>query len=287
MAEDQGILTEEEAAQERADAAKEIFGSEGTADDDSPGTPPDPKPGVEPAPEKDPWDGVDPVIREKFEAMETKLVDYDSVATRLKQAESRIGAITNEAAAKAKQDKEAPTQDEIDAAAESESDWDDLKEEFPQWAKAVDNRIKKEGETFKKLQDQIDSLESNRSTGGNEDLLKEVDSLKRLAITIKHKDWLQTVKTPEFNEFAKSSEENQRLFASQNPAEAIELLDRYADRKPPEKKTTAQIAEERKKRLKQSQTPNTASSRPTAKSDDDMDDAEFRAREARRIFAEG
>ena len=299
MALEQGeALTEEEAAQEREDAIKEIYGNESTAADDAPGTAidtnePDPKP--EPKP-KDIWEGVDPAIKEQFDGMAAKLAGVDSLTERLKQAESRLGAITNEQATAKKeaeklaaQKKDAPTDKDIEDAATSDEEWEALKEEFPVWAKAIEGKFKAENKTVTALQEKLTALESQKGSAGGENveaLQKEVQSVKLMVVAVAHKDWKTVKDQPDFKSFATSTDENKALYASKDPLDAIELLDRFKAEKKPSAKTAAQIKADREARLKQSQTPSTGTPRQGPKSDADMTDAEVRAQEANRIFAD-
>ena len=297
MAEDQGHeLTEAEAKQARAELSQEIFGDEDTAVEKTPGTVEESEvTGKEPEKEPDPWEGVNPVVREQFEAMSKQVSTLNDVTARLKQAEQRIGAMTNEAAkakkdAEALSDKAAPTEEEIEAAAEDEDEWEALKEEFPVWAKAVDNRIKKESKTTKDIIDKISSLEKKVESSGSEgvDYLKqEIIELKVLAIAQKYPDWQKIKETPEFQQFRDSDPENQRLASSLNPKDAISLLDKFTAKHPKKEKTAAEIAAERKRRLSESQTPESGRLQRIRKSEEDMTDAEIRAREAKKIFASG
>lgn len=305
MEEDQGTpMTDEEIAQERADAAKEIFGTEDTAAiEDVPGTVTDQEPELPeetpPEKEEDPWEGVNPIIKKQFDDMQAMIAGFTPITERLKQAEKRIGAMTNEAAkAKeeaeklAQQQKNAPTQEQINAAAETEAEWKELQEEFPQWAKVMDSRFEKESGAIKEIGEKITDLEgkmdSGKSTEQVEALQNEVMGLKMLAISLKHPDWETVKETPEFVKFRDADPERQKLAGSLNPADAIKLLDMYAKEKKPAQKTTTQIAEERKKRLKQSQTPTTGQSATTQPiSDDDLSDAEYRRKLWKEISAEG
>ena len=70
----------------------------------------------------DPWEGVNPALKGMFDSMSQTVQALQGADLRLKQAESRIGAITNElhAAKKAaEQVRVAPTAEQMAAAAKS------------------------------------------------------------------------------------------------------------------------------------------------------------------------
>jgi hypothetical protein len=110
---------------------------------------------VDDDPPPDPWEGVNPALRQTIEAMNQRLQIIDNLQTRVKQAESRVGSLQNQItngkqAARTVDD--APSKADIEAAAKSDKAWEELKEEFPEWGQAIDGRLAAErAEISKKM----------------------------------------------------------------------------------------------------------------------------------------
>ena len=286
-------LTPEQAQEERTAAAKEVFGDD-TELDNLP-IEPEEKLRQEPdeeepegEPEEDPWAGVSPALREQFESMSKRLEQTSVLEQRLKQAESRIGGITNELHESKKALKEAekaPTQKEIDAAAESQESWNELKEEFPVWADAIDHRLAAESAKFKDLQEKIESLKMEYPTDEADKKLERMR--EELRVEIRHPGWEKTVRSKEYGEwFAKQPADIQEKANSIQSADAIEVLDSYVKHKAGGGKTPAQIEDGRKKRLTNSELPSSSSRRVAKKSYDDMSDEEYRDKIADEVWSE-
>ena len=282
-------LTPEQAQEERNEAAKAVFGDDAELDN----LPDEPEEKLRKEPdeeeeEEDPWAGVSPALREQFESMSKRLEDAATLAERLKQAESRIGGITNElhnAKQAAKEAEKAPTQKEIDAAAEDEESWNELKEEFPVWADAIDHRLAAESAKFKDLQEKIESLKMEYPT---EEADKKLERMREeLRVEIRHPGWEKTVRSKEYGEwFTKQPADIQEKANSIQSSDAIEVLDAYVKHKTKSGKTPAQIEEGRKKRLTNSELPSSSSRRVAKKSYDDMSDEEYRNKIADEVWSD-
>ena len=112
-------------------------------------------PAVEAVVEEDPWAGVNPTLRKTFDDMTAKVASMSVMEQRLKQTESRIGAMQNKlsAAEKAAQAAPpAPTKEEIEVAAKEKESWETLKEDFPEWAEVVETRFAKTKTDFEERQ---------------------------------------------------------------------------------------------------------------------------------------
>ena len=284
-------LTREQAQEERNAAAKAVFGDDTELDN----LPDEPEEKLRQEPDEeeegdidDPWAGVSPALREQFESMSKRLEDAATLAERLKQAESRIGGITNELHNSKKALKEAekaPTQKEIDAAAEDEESWNELKEEFPVWADAIDHRLAAESAKFKGLQEKIESLKMEYPT---EEADKKLERMREeLRVEIRHPGWEKTVASKEYGEwFMKQPADIQEKANSIQSSDAIEVLDAYVKHKKNGGKTPAQIEEGRKKRLTNSELPSSHSRRVAKKSYDDMSDDEYRNQIADEVWSD-
>ena len=283
-------MTEQEAMDFRSEMAKEMFGDE--ADTSMPPINDQPagdqgNPAADPPPVEDPWAGVNPALRQTFEALQAKANMLDTLETRLKRAEGALGAVTNKLhnqgkdAAKEIPKDEAPTKEQIDAAAKSAEEWKDLEAEFPEWTKAMNARLASEkaesSKTIQALQNEIKALKE--SGGSSQDISTLRDEIiretnKELLLS-RHSDFEPVSKSPDFAEFIKSRPDLAPKCASWKASDAIYVLDQFKGRK--KTKSPDQIRNERQQRLSQSALPNSTSrSRVSAKTPDDMTDDEYR-----------
>lgn len=295
--------TAEELAQMRADITKEIWpdkaGDASTAKDQQ--TVIDEKaPDEKKLPEKkepdDPWAGVSPALRSQFESLRTKVADYDTIANRLKQAESRIGSITNQLhqAKKTADDAQkkldsAPTPEQMQAAAESKKKWDSLKEDYPEWASVIDDRLNEERKIAQdaikrseQLEQKISSLENNVSKPDELAAAKnEIGRLREeIKIFIKHPDWETLKDDGDFQKFVASRPDLLEKCKSVKSDDAIAVLDEFKAAK--NQKTPEQIAQERDDRLKRSAAPKTTQqTNKKPASEDEMTNEEYRAKAIR------
>lgn len=187
----------------------------------------------EPAPQEakpDPWDGVPGIVREKLEGI-------DKLGNDMKAGIGRIAAMQSElAAAKAAASKveNAPTQDQIAAAAASPEKWDQLKELFKDWSDefnatdAIDERIT--GRLAAERTEMLKAIPQVDVDG----IKKEVRELAR--IDMKHPNWEDDIYAPEGGfspNFAAwrnvQPPEVQALGASALARDSIKMLDLYYD----------------------------------------------------------
>lgn len=229
-------------------------------------------------PENDPWAGVPAALREEFNGLRSKVDQAESLETRLKQAERRLGAVQGELhAAKeaAKAVPVAPSQEQVAIAEQTKREWDEFSTNFPEMASATEKRLTAElGELRKLVPDQqvvrrqiSEELESHRIEMGGQ------------FVAMKHPDWAQVRDSDEFQKWHK--ENGQR--DSMNPLEVIAILDDYKQHKASQK-TPKQIEAERQQRLEQSQVTEGRNMRPV-KSEADMSPAELRAAIAKQVWS--
>jgi len=247
----------------------------------------------------DPWEGINPALKEEFNALKTKAGQYDTLETRLKQTESRIGSVTNklheaeEAQKKALEEKEnAPTEKEIAAAAETATKWEELKVDYPEWADAMDNRFAAEQvkldeglTTIKELKEEIEALKIKPDDGEIEKKVK-AESAKTL-VSLIHPDWKETVTSDDWKTWLLAqSEDVKKKSGSFNVRDAVEVLDLFKDRNTNVKRTPSQIAEERRKRLLNSELPSKGRVRQPVKTVEDMTEDELWDDVALEVWAE-
>lgn len=249
---------------------------------------------------EDPWAGVSPTLKKEFEDLKTKANGVDAMADRLKQAESRIGSITNQLhdekkaadSVKLQNQASAPTKEQIAAAAKTDEEWDALKEEFPVWGSAVEKKFASERastlEEIKALKSEIATLKQSGAPSGETDQKIEgvkIDLAKQM-VSLQHPGWEQVVKTPEFSAWltAQPVDVKQKC-ESWNIVDAVSVLTAFDESKSGGKRSAAEITAERKERLNKSQNLSSGRVRQSAKLPDDMTDDEFRKEAAKEIWA--
>jgi len=244
--------------------------------------------------ETDPWDGVNPALKAQFDAMSSQLESFKQTEYRLKQAESRIGSLTNRlhevttARQKAETDEPtAPTKDQMEKAAKSKEAWEELEEDFPEWATAIDGRlaeireeVAKKGGTI--TQEQVDAAIQDATTGLERQF--EIRILKRF-----HPDYETVKESQDFQTWINAQPEEIKAKTRSDSAEdAITVLDAYKvayQGNGSKSKTASEIAEERRQRLARSTVPEGRKAR-APKSEAEMNEPELRKKIGREVWAE-
>jgi len=180
------------------------------------------------------------VLRNKVAGLEAIL---NQLTSRLRNAEGHIGGLTSQIkqqidAAKTARavGAEAPSLTQIEAAQGNPVALKELEREYPEFAKALAPAL--DAALNKRLSEFESRLPKQRS--GDEpapltraDLEAATESIKgELSIEQRHPGWKQTVKGAEFIGFVQNAAREVRLLASSDdPGDAIRLLDLYADLK--------------------------------------------------------
>ena len=142
--------------------------------------------------DSDPLAGVNPALLETLNNITGKLSAIDSFADRLKQTESRIGALTNkeieEKRSREKAEKEKPTKEEVEKALKSDENWDEFEKEFPDMATAIEGRFTEKLKTVDSLRQEISEIKTATSA-------KTDDDLEVRLVGLMHPGWQKTVKT--------------------------------------------------------------------------------------------
>ena len=252
--------------------------------------------------EEDIFAGINPALKSHIEGLEERVRGFGTTEERLKQAERRIGSLQQELNNRNQEGdddnssgddgKKAPTDEEVAAAAASEEAWNELLEEFPEWGKAIDARLAAERKGFedriaelvKQNQNNIDPEESKRNT----------KKINELTIAMEHPTWKNTVKSEDFNEWAAQHPELNPKYASEDPEDAIEVLNLYNEFKKEgtgnsgKKKTAEELTrEKREQRLSGSELPDTSPSRlNTSMNPEDMTEEQYREYISKEIWKE-
>ena len=242
---------------------------------------------VEPeaAPEADPWEGVPAALKQTLEALQSKVSAIDTIGNEVKQWSGRVGAIQRElqlqrnaAEQAAKTVSEAPTKQQMAEAAQDDEAWSELKDEFPEWADALEKRT---GKLEKKFSEQIESLRQQQPQAPDLSALRREYDQKLL--TIKHPSWQQLVASPEYNEWLNKQPQDvrQKALESTDALECIEVLDQFTAAKSPVK----DVVDKRKERLASSVSAPSGGRPVRSKSIDDMTPEEYREHVAKQIWS--
>lgn len=286
---------EKEPTEEEIQAMRKEIAAEEFDESSAPKTEPEPKKEAEPEIEKkvepeDPWAEVNPALRESFDKMSAKVKDFDLMASRLKQTESRIGAIQNKLyAADQKAEKPpAPTKEEIDKAAAEKESWEELKEDFPEWAAAIDARMSKTNTALESKQKGLEEGQASMTRAVDEKIVNMAEKFEKTLLDFRHPDWESTIRTPQYEKWIKGQPaEIQQLTRSKLSKDAIKVLDGFSKTKDTETqhKSPAEIAAERKQRLKEAVPAEGTKTKP-AIAEADMSDEALRKKIAAEVWAE-
>jgi len=239
----------------------------------------------------DPWEGVNPALKGMFDTMSQTVQTLQSADLRLKQAESRIGAITNElhAAKKAaEQVKDAPTAEQMAAATKSDENWENLKKDFPEWAEAFDGRFDN------KLSIKLEALKKEIGSGKTTEELEKLKTtlaegtqaeIQKGILTFFKPKWRETIATEDWKAWlAAQPAEIVALKDSETALDAVSMIDQFEEATQ-KQKTATEIAADRKRRMKASVLPEGGKAVPV-KSEADMSVAELRATLGKEVYAE-
>jgi hypothetical protein len=254
---------------------------------------PEPKPKPEPEPkEEDLTAGIPPALQEALDGLANKVAALDTFSNRLKQAESRLGSMQNDFyAAKKAADAvvKAPSQEEIEKAAQEEKDWEELRVEYPDWAKAMDARLMSESKKAEQAyEESISNMRRQIQSQFEERIQSQADKMDEMVekkfLSFFHPGWKRTIESKDYQKWiAEQPKELQSKTFSMNASDAIEVLDAFNVFRG-EKKSPAEIAAERKKRLQQSTVVEGTTTTPP-KAEADMTDAEYREKYGQRLWA--
>lgn len=240
---------------------------------------------------EDPWGGVNPALKKMFNDMEQRVASVSITEQRLKQAESRIGAISNELhAAKeaAKTVQVSPTKEQMAAAVESDEKWESLKRDFPEWADAFESKLVKAiAPSLADIAALKADLQGLKAQGADtEKTAADVSTaVESRMLTFFKPKWKETIATKEWQEWlAIQPPEKAALVKSDLASDAITLLDAFEETRQPQK-TATEIAQERRKRLNTGDLPTGRKAAPV-KSEADMNASELRANIGKEVFAE-
>lgn len=232
--------------------------------------------GSPPSPAATPAAPAPPSAEERLALLEQRLQGMDGT---MRSTAGRVAAMqrdmaTADAARKAAGD--APTKAAIDAAKGSLDKWDALKEDFPEWAEAMEQRLAS-------LAPQ--AAPAPAPTIDKEGLKAELRrEMEQDLIVEKYPDWRATAQTNEFQKWFKAQPaEFQAKAESERGRDVIQVLDRFNEAKT---KSVTDIRQTRQSKLDAAAgvaTPGRPA--PRVKDESEMTEQEIWDQEARRLAA--
>ena len=243
------------------------------------------------------WDGVPVKVRQTLEAISGKVGSIDELAHIVKSQDGRVGAAlagvkalqtTLEAANAASRvsGASAPTQAQVKEAMRSTAKWDALMADMgPDWKEAFEEKLAAQAAALSKTAPVVDTagikkeLEEGFTKSVQEISEASTQKARQLAqLDIKYPTWEQDINQPEFGPWLKTqAPEIQALMASNSAAEALKVLDAYAEHRKAVAEATAR-AEKNKRRLDSVVAPKSAATAgPQAISDREAAERAFAA----------
>lgn len=197
---------------------------------------------------------VDPLdeIRAKFGRIDALEQQNAQLLHHVKTAEGRVASMQREfqLAKSAQQNvapQDAPTQNAMSAASKNPEKWEQLKQDFPEWASAMEEYVSS------KIGDRPEqSLSSQAMAEFVQGKVAEVEQtftrrLEEARLEGKYEDWRETVNTPDFTAwFSMQKPEVQALAQSTQARDAVRMLDLFSETS---KRAASEIKTERGARL--------------------------------------
>lgn len=235
---------------------------------------------VEPEQPEDPLAGLSPTVRAKLAQIDELAQANAQLLHHVKTTEGRVAAMQREAQqARQAAMQEAPTQTAIVSAAKNPEKWEQLKQDFPEWAGAMEEYV-----ASKVGGQQQQSLTPEQVTGYVQQQVAQTRAemgrlMEEARIEGKYENWRDTVNTTEFAQwFTVQSPETRALADSSAARDAIKMLDMFNTSK---SVSATDIRQERGARLAAAATTRTGQT-PPPKTLGDMSPAELWNYEAKK-----
>ena len=225
-----------------------------------------PEPVPEPEPE-DPLAGLSPTVRAKLAQIDELAQANAQLLHHVKTTEGRVAAMQREAeqarqAAAQVAPQDAPSQGAIVNAAKNPEKWEQLKQDFPEWAGAMEEYVaSKLGNQPSPQQlltpEQVTQYVQQQVAQTKSEMGRLMEEAR---IEGKYENWRDTVNTTEFAQwFAVQSPETRALADSSAARDAIRMLDMYQTAK---SVSATDIKQERGARLAAAATTRTGQTPP-------------------------
>ncbi len=269
--------------------ASEAVGSDPAPKQDASAPDEDPQPIVQdpatPAVEVDPFASLPEAVRAKLARIDAIEESNAQLMHSLKSTEGRVAAMqrASDAAQKAQQSVapgQAPTDGQIASAVQNPEEWDSLQRDYPEFATAMDKKLKAELAGLRAPQGLTPEQVSEyvrQQTQANQVEVRRM--LQEARIEGKYEDWQEVVKTTDFDAWFKVQQPEVRQLANSDSAkDAIRMLDLFHEAKA---KPADVIKQERGARLAAAAAPAKGGNAPPPKSLDDMSPAQLWEYEAK------
>ena len=232
-------------------------------------------PDVEP---EDPLAGLSDVVRAKLAQIDELATANAQLLHHVKTAEGRVAAMQREfqQARVAQQQvapQEAPSQGQIVNAAKNPEKWEQLKEDFPEWAGAMEEYVASKLGSVQSQQgldpQQVAAFVQQQVDQTKVEMRQAIEEAR---VDGKYENWKDTVNTLEFTQwFTVQSPETRALANSDSARDAIRMLDLFHETK---KRSASDIKQERGQRLAAAATTRPGQT-PPPKTLDDMSPEEL------------
>jgi hypothetical protein len=273
-------LWDEEASKLAADG--DTFASEPLAA--APETPQELEPEqaqIEPEQPEDPLAGLSPAVRAKLAQIDDLAQANAQLLHHVKTTEGRVAAMQREAQqARQAAMQEAPTQTAIASAAKNPEKWEQLKQDFPEWAGAMEEYVTSKLGVSSQQQSLSPEAVAQFVQQEVANTKAEMGRLMEEArIEGKYENWRDTINTTEFAQwFTVQTPETRALADSPAAKDAIKMLDLFSTA---QTRSAGDIKQERGARLAAAATTRTGQT-PPPKTLGDMSPAELWNYEAKK-----
>jgi len=234
---------------------------------------------LEPEQEEDPYAGLSPTLRAKLAQIDELAQANAQLLHHVKTTEGRVAAMQREAQqARQVAVQDAPSQTAIASAAKNPEKWDQLKQDFPEWAGAMEEYVAAKIGTQQAglTPEQVSQLVQQQVSQSKAEMIANIEEAR---IEGKYEDWKTTVNTPEFVAwFAVQSFDVKALAESPQSKDAIKMLDMFSDSRT---RSASDIRQERGARLAAAATTRPGQT-PPPKTIGDMSPAELWNYEAKK-----
>ena len=236
----------------------------------------------------DPFEGLPEVVKQKLLKIDDLEKSNQNLIHHVKTAEGRVAAMQRETeiAKRVKEEvdkKDSPTQKDISTASKNPEKWEQLKEDFPDWAEAMEEFVSSKLSSNKPQgpaidPKQIEGYVNNQIQATQSQLSRRIEEAQ---LDGRHPSWRDDVRTNDFGTWLSNQAiEVRKLGDSQNAKDAIRMMDLfYESRKTP----ANEIKQTRSQRLAKAANPDKRSQTPPPKSLDEMNPEELWNYEARKL----
>jgi hypothetical protein len=280
----QAIWDEEAAKLDAGDEPAVEVKADAPADDQQVEQPPqDPQPeqaaaAAQEEQQADPFAGLPEAVKAKLAELDSIKESQAQLLHHVKTAEGRVAAMQRELqqARQAQQSvaaTDAPTQSEMNAAAKNPEKWEQLKQDFPEWAGAMEEYVAAKLQGTK----QASGLQPSQVEAYVREQVSAVEQraerlIQEAQIEGAHEGWKQKVNSPEFVAWFQLQAPDVRALAdSPRAGDAIKMLNQFEASR---SKSATEIKQEREARLAAAATVRPGVTKP-AKTLDDMSPEEL------------